>query len=53
VGEGIEVTFTDDDGTTKSARNFDLWVEVVGSAGGAGASGSTDARFRDVVELYR
>ncbi len=40
--------------STTSPPSFDLWVEVVGSAGGNGAGSSTvDGRFRDVVELVR
>jgi len=37
-----------------SPPTLDLWVEVVGSAGGPGAgSGGTGGVFRDVVQLYR
>ncbi len=32
--------------------NFNMWGEVIGSAGGPGASGSAGI-FRDVVQLYR
>jgi len=40
--------------STTSPPKFDLWVEVVGSAGGNGAGSSTlGGRFRDVVELVR
>lgn len=53
VGEGTEVTFIEE-GVTKSASNFDLWVEIVGSAGGgAGASEAPTGIFRELVELYR
>lgn len=37
-----------------SNSTFDLWVEVIGSAGGVGSgSSSTAGIFRDVVQLYR
>jgi hypothetical protein len=37
-----------------SPPTLDLWAEVVGSAGGAGAGSSTQGGiFRDVVQLYR
>jgi hypothetical protein len=40
--------------STSSPPKFDLWVEVVGSAGGNGAGTSTlGGVFRDVVELVR
>lgn len=39
---------------TGSPATFDLWVEVIGSAGGSGAGSATSGGvFRDVVELYR
>lgn len=38
--------------STVSPPVFDLWVEVVGSAGGAGSS-VENGYFRDVVVLYR
>ncbi|MBV1902484.1 MAG: Tad domain-containing protein [Marinosulfonomonas sp.] len=37
-----------------SPPTLDLWVEIVGSAGGPGAgTGGTGGIFRDVVQLYR
>ena len=37
-----------------SPPNLDLWVEVVGSAGGPGSgTGGTSGIFHDVVQLYR
>ncbi len=40
--------------STSSPPVFDLWVEVIGSAGGSGAGGSTlGGLFHDVVELVR
>jgi len=42
-----------DDGST-SPPTVDIWVEIVGSAGGGGAGGGTPAgKFHDVVQLYR
>jgi hypothetical protein len=39
-----------EDGT----NNFDIWVEVLGSAGGDGySSAGPGGIFRDVVQLYR
>lgn len=40
--------------TTTSPPGFDIWGEIVGSAGGGGAgTGGTGGIFRDVVQLYR
>jgi hypothetical protein len=37
-----------------SPPKLDLWVEVLGSAGGSGSGTSNTAGiFRDVVQLYR
>lgn len=33
--------------------NFDIWAEIVGSAGRVGSASTTDGIFRDVVQLYR
>ena len=39
---------------TGSAKSFDMWVEVIGSAGERGYGGAGDGgKFRDVVQLYR
>jgi Flp pilus assembly protein TadG len=39
---------------TGSPAKFDLFVEIIGSAGGGGAGSAEDSgMFRDVVELYR
>ena len=53
VEEFVELFLTHpvgDDGT----NNFDIWVEVIGSAGGDGySSAGPGGIFRDVVQLYR
>src|SRR5690606_22324753 len=36
-----------------SATKFDVWVEVVGSAGGPGSGGTPEGIFHEVVQLYR
>jgi hypothetical protein len=36
-----------------SPPTLDLWVEVIGSAGGGNGAGGTGAVFHDVVQLYR
>lgn len=55
VEEFFELFLTEpvgNDGT--SPPTLDLWVEVVGSAGGPGAgSGGTGGVFHEVVQLYR
>ena len=33
--------------------NFDIWAEIVGSAGNTGGAQTTDGIFRNVVQLYR
>lgn len=33
--------------------NFDIWAEIVGSAGQSGGAQQTDGIFRNVVQLYR
>ena len=55
VAEFVELFMTEPVGTgAGSPPSFDLWVEVIGSAGvaGMGAAG-TGGVFRDVVQLYR
>lgn len=55
VQEFFEVFLTEpvgDDGV--SPPTLDIWVEVIGSAGGTGLSAAgTGGIFRDVVQLYR
>lgn len=55
VEEFFRLFLTQPVGTNGSSPpTLDLWVEVVGSAGGAGAGSSTmGGIFRDVVQLYR
>lgn len=55
VAEFVEVFMTNPVGTgVGSPASFDLWVEVIGSAGVAGyTSAGTGGVFRDVVQLYR
>lgn len=55
VDEFVELFMTEPVGTgAGSPPSFDLWVEVIGSAGvaGLGAAG-TGGVFRDVIQLYR
>jgi len=54
VKEFFKVFLTEpagDDGT--SPPRVDIWVEIVGSAGGSGGAGGNSGIFRDVVQLYR
>ena len=55
VKEFVKMFMTEpvgDDGL--SPPKLDLWVEIVGSAGGAGiGAGTSGGIFRDVVQLYR
>ena len=55
VAEFVELFMTNPVGTgSGSPPSFDLWVEVIGSAGVAGySSAGTGGVFRDVVQLYR
>ncbi|MGB3279135.1 MAG: hypothetical protein WBA92_08080, partial [Pseudorhodobacter sp.] len=55
VDEFVEIFITQPVGTgAGSPPSFDLWVEVVGSAGVAGySSAGSGGVFRDVVQLYR
>ncbi|MFN3938321.1 MAG: pilus assembly protein TadG-related protein [Gemmobacter sp.] len=38
---------------TSSPPTLNLWVEVVGSAGGVGGGGGSQGRFHEVVQLFR
>ncbi|MFT4706188.1 MAG: hypothetical protein ACJAY6_001625 [Yoonia sp.] len=55
VAEFVELFMTNPVGTgAGSPPSFDLWVEVIGSAGVEGyGSAGTGGVFRDVVQLYR
>jgi Flp pilus assembly protein TadG len=54
VEEFFRMFLTEPVGTDAlSPPTLDLWVEVVGSAGGPGAGGGPGAIFHDVVQLYR
>ncbi|SDZ50914.1 Flp pilus assembly protein TadG [Jannaschia faecimaris] len=55
VAEFVEIFMTNPVGEgVGSPPSFDLWVEVIGSAGVAGySSAGTGGVFRDVVQLYR
>jgi Flp pilus assembly protein TadG len=55
VDEFVELFMTEPVGTgAGSPPSFDMWVEVIGSAGVAGlGSAGTGGVFRDVIQLYR
>ncbi len=55
VAEFYKVFLTEPVGQDGSSPpNVDIWVEIVGSAGGDGAGAADDGGiFRDVVQLYR
>ena len=55
VEEFFKVFLTEPVGTDGSSPpKIDIWGEIVGTAGGAGAgTGGTGGIFRDVVQLYR
>ena len=55
VAEFVELFMTNPVGTgSGTPPSFDLWVEVIGSAGVAGySSAGTGGVFRDVVQLFR
>ncbi len=54
VTEYVKVFLTEPASNTGSGNTFDIWGEVIGSAGANGGDASVDAGiFRNLVQLYR
>ncbi|MEI4486857.1 Tad domain-containing protein [Frigidibacter sp. MR17.14] len=51
VHEYVQIFLTEP--VVSDSSNFEIWGEVVGSAGGAGGAGGDAGIFHDVVQLYR